>query len=109
MFKALKKIASLPDDTKIYCAHEYTLNNLRFAEIFEPGNTAITERIKQVTALRKNNEASLPSILSIEKETNPFLRCDSPVIKKQVESHFKRQLDTPLEVFRWLRKWKDSF
>src|SRR5579863_6235973 len=67
MYDSLQKIAALPDTTKIYCAHEYTLNNLRFAELVEPGNKKINERIKQVTEIRDKNLPSLPSLLSEEK------------------------------------------
>lgn len=109
MYASLQKIASLPDDTHIYCAHEYTLANLRFAEVVEPANPAIATRIKAVKALREQHQPSLPSLLSEEKETNPFLRCDVPDVIASVEKYAGQKLTSPVEVFTWLRKWKDGF
>jgi hydroxyacylglutathione hydrolase len=109
MYTTLQKIASLPDETRIYCAHEYTLDNLRFAATVEPGNQQIAERFHQVSELRKQHLPSLPSVLSIEKETNPFLRCDSPELIANVEKYAGQKLNKPVDVFTWLRKWKDNF
>ncbi len=109
MYASLQKIAALPDNTKIYCAHEYTLNNLRFAEQVEPENKKIKERLVRVSDLRKKNLPSLPSLLKEEKETNPFLRCDSPELIANVEKHAGETLSTPVEVFTELRTWKDGF
>ncbi len=109
MYASLQKIAALPDNTKIYCAHEYTLNNLRFAEQVEPENKKIKERLVRVSDLRKKNLPSLPSLLKEEKETNPFLRCDSPELIANVEKHADKTLSTPVEVFTELRTWKDGF
>lgn len=109
MFNALQKIAKLPGDTKLYCGHEYTLSNLRFAHHVEPENKKIIERIAAVTELRNDNHSSLPSLLDEEKLTNPFLRCDSPEIIANVERYAGNTLQTPLEVFTWLRKQKDNF
>lgn len=109
MYASLLKITALPNATQIYCAHEYTLNNLRFAETVEPGNKKIAERIKTVSAMRDNHQPSLPSTLSDEKETNPFLRCDSPEIIANVERYANQSLSNPIAVFTWLRKWKDTF
>lgn len=108
MTVSLGKITALPGETKIYCAHEYTLNNLRFAELVEPGNTAIAERMQKVKELREKNLPSLPSTLWEEKNTNPFLRCDSGEIKESVEKHASEMLDGSLAVFKALRKWKDA-
>lgn len=109
MMTSLQKITSLHNDTKIYCAHEYTLKNLSFAKIVEPHNQQIMQRIKRVTELRNSNQPSLPSTLSEEKLTNPFLRCDSAEIKASVEKHAGSSLDNTIDVFTALRKWKDSF
>lgn len=109
MYSSLEKIAALPDDTNIYCAHEYTLNNLRFAKLVEPHNRDIDERIKSVSALREKNLPSLPSLLSDEKKTNPFLRCDVPDVIIAAEAHADCKLRIPVEVFGVLRKWKDGF
>lgn len=109
LFSSLQKLASYPDETKVYCAHEYTLNNLRFAELVEPGNQQIEKRMQQVFALRKQHQPSLPSTMGEEKATNPFLRCDSPEVIKSVEEYAGKKLETTVEVFTWLRKWKDNF
>lgn len=109
MYASLQRIASLPNDTKIYCAHEYTLNNLRFAETVEPNNYQIAERIKRVNEIRKKNLPSLPSLLAEEKETNPFLRCNSQELIETVEKHAHATLSGPVAVFASLRKWKDGF
>lgn len=109
MYTSLQKLAALPDATKVYCGHEYTEKNLRFAEMVEPQNVAIQERLKEVIALRKKNLPSLPSTIHIEKETNPFLRCDVAEVVANVEQFAGKKLTNVVEVFYWLRKWKDGF
>lgn len=109
LYQSLSKLSSLPLDTKVYCAHEYTLANLRFAKTVEPHNPKIIEKIKLITKLRDNSEASLPSTLKEEKATNPFLRCAQPEIIKNVEAFSGKRLSNSLEVFTYLRQWKDSF
>lgn len=109
LYASLQTLATLPHATQIYCGHEYTLNNLRFARLVEPHNQTITQRIKDVASLRSNQYPSLPSLLSEEKETNPFLRCEIPEIIAQVEDYAKRRLNHPIEVFRALREWKNTF
>ena len=109
LYSSLQKIVALPDNTKIYCAHEYTLNNLRFAKTVEPDNKNMEERIKNVTELREKKLPSLPSLLHEEKETNPFLRCHLPEVIKSAEKFCGEPLNTPVSVFRILRKWKDHF
>jgi len=109
MFISLQKLAALPDDTKVYCAHEYTLNNLRFAASVEANNQEIMNRISFVTALRDKNLPSLPSTMKEEKETNPFLRCGVLEVKWNVEKQVNRKLESLVETFAMLRKWKDEF
>lgn len=109
MFSSLQKIADLPEETYIYCAHEYTLNNLRFAQLVEPKNKHILTRINQVTDLHEKEKPSLPSQLKEEKQTNPFLRCHIPALIQQVEQHQQSSLHQPVEVFAALRRWKDQF
>ncbi len=109
MYASLNKIKSLPDNTKMYCAHEYTLHNLRFAATVEPTNETIYSRIQEVSKLRDQDLPSLPSLLSEEKLTNPFLRCDSLEIIANAEKHAGRKLNSPIEVFGVIRKWKDGF
>lgn len=108
LYRALQKMAALPDDTGIYCGHEYTLNNLLFAQQVEPGNEKIGIRIQQVSALREKNRPSLPSFLSDERDTNPFLRCTSPEIIQHAECHAGHVLLDSVDVFSELRAWKSS-
>lgn len=109
MYLSLQKIAALPHETEIYCAHEYTLANLRFAKHVEPNNRDIDKRIEQVSALRDQGLPSLPSLLRDEKATNPFLRCHTKDVIASAEHYAGQSLADPIAVFTVLRKWKDSF
>lgn len=109
MYSSLQKLAALPEQTPIYCGHEYTLSNLQFAQAVEPNNPQILERIQQVNQLRKQGLPTVPATLLEEKQTNPFLRCQSTELIQQVEKQVKRQLNTPIEVFKELREWKNNF
>ena len=91
MFRSLRRLAELPDDTRLYCAHEYTLSNARFAVHAEPGNGAVTDRLAEVQALREQGQITLPTTIAQERETNPFVR------------------STNVEEFARLRSAKDSF
>ncbi len=108
MQHAMEKIRALPDKTLIYCAHEYTLANLAFAQVAEPDNGAITQRLQQVQQLRTEKISTVPSQLSVEKQTNPFLRWDNPALIKAASDYSKRALTHPVEVFAAVRKWKDD-
>lgn len=108
MYASLQKMASLPDDTNMYCGHEYTLNNLRFALTVEPKNIASLARLNRVKVLRQIDLPTLPSTVLEEKNTNPFLRCDSEELSAAVEQFAGQKLST-LGVFTWLRRWKDGF
>ena len=109
MFASLHRLAGLPDSTKVYCTHEYTLSNLRFAKAVEPDNQAIAERLERVIHLREAKQITLPSDLRTERNSNPFLRCAEPTVAAAASRHANRQLDTPETVFAALRAWKDSF
>jgi hydroxyacylglutathione hydrolase len=74
MYRSLQRLAALPEDTRLYCAHEYTLANARFAAHAEPGNSAIAERLAQVEAMRETGEITVPTTVAQERETNPFVR-----------------------------------
>jgi hydroxyacylglutathione hydrolase len=84
MYASLLKIASLPDDTQIYCGHEYTEANARFALSVEPENQALVQRIKSIEAKRAAGEPTLPTSVALEKATNPFLRTRSPAIRARL-------------------------
>jgi hydroxyacylglutathione hydrolase len=109
MWDSLQKLASLPDDTHIYCAHEYTQANLEFALAAEPDNKLLADRFKQVTQLRAQGQITLPSTILQEKRTNPFLRCQQPGIKIFIESKTRQLPETPAEVFGALRLIKDTW
>lgn len=109
LFHSLQQIAQLPLDTRVYCAHEYTQANLRFATEVEPNNKRIQQRLKDTELLRQRGLPSLPSLLALELETNPFLRCDNEQVKQAAEQWSAQQLETKQQVFAAIRKWKDGF
>lgn len=109
MHQSLQRLAGLPDDTLIYCAHEYTLSNLRFAKAVEPANGEIAERFAQVEAWRQQGQISLPSVLQLERATNPFLRAAQTSVKEMIASREGRVIVSESEVFAALRAWKDRF
>jgi hydroxyacylglutathione hydrolase len=109
MSQSLAKLAALPEHTRVYCAHEYTLANIRFAEAVEPGNRRLAERKARETAKRARGEATVPSTIGEELATNPFLRCAEPEVVASAERHAGRSLDGPVEVFAEIRAWKNSF
>lgn len=109
MLNSLTKLAALPGNTRVYCGHEYTQNNLGFAKAVEPENPDIAQRIAQVANLRAQNLPTVPSTIEEEKRTNPFLRCDIPAVINAVEQYAGHKLKNPVEVFVSLRKWKDGF
>jgi len=106
---SLTRISHLPPDTRIYCAHEYTLANLRFAQAVEPGNGAITARMQSCEALRQQGRPTLPSVLAQELETNPFLRKHIPAVQQAAQKQAGMELGSEEAVFAALRAWKDHF
>jgi hydroxyacylglutathione hydrolase len=84
MWQSLLKLRRLPDDTRVYCGHEYTQANIRFAKTIEPGNAALAAREKEVDKLRAERKPTIPSTLGQEKAANPFLRADLPEVAKSV-------------------------
>lgn len=109
MTASLAKLAALPGDTKVYCAHEYTLANIRFAEAVEPDNAALIARKAIEQAKRNRNEPTVPSTIASEIATNPFLRWDSPAVKASAERHAGHALNEPAAIFASLREWKNNF
>ncbi len=107
MFDSLNKIAALPENTDIYPAHEYTAANITFALAVEPDNRHLLDYREQVNRLRADNQPTLPTRLSQEKQVNPFLRTDEESIIRSVAN---RTFDTSsIAVFTALRQWKDNF
>jgi hydroxyacylglutathione hydrolase len=104
---SLERIAKLPPDTRVYCAHEYTEANLGFAQWVEPDNAELARRIVEVEALRGRGEPTVPSTLGLERLTNPFLRVGEPTVVAAAERWAGRLLPERVEVFRAVRTWKD--
>ena len=109
MHHSLSRLAALPEDTLVYCTHEYTLSNLKFAAAVEPGNADIAARLEKVTRQRQNGVMTLPSTLALEKLTNPFLRTTETLVTQKVDERDGAQNRGPSEVFAALRAWKDTF
>ena len=109
MSASLAKLSALPGTTRMYCAHEYTLANIRFAEAVEPGNRALAERKGRESARRARGEPTVPSTIGEERATNPFLRCREPEVVASAEAHAGRRLAGEVEVFAELREWKNRF
>jgi hydroxyacylglutathione hydrolase len=103
MVESLGQLRSLPDNTRVWCAHEYTLGNLKFALTVDPDNIALQERYRQVESDRSRDIATIPSILGVEKSTNPFLRWDTPALQATMKA-----ID-PVTVFARIRGQKDNF
>lgn len=105
---SLQRLAALPDDTLVYCAHEYTAYNLPFAQACDPGNPEIKRRIDDTRALRRAKLPTVPFTISLEKATNPCLRCTDPQVIRTLQA--RGLVDTSeLAVFSALRDWRDHF
>ena len=92
MFDSLNKLMALPDDTRVFCAHEYTASNARFAVTVEPGNAALTARVQEITRLRAANQPTVPSTIGYERATNPFVRAataDEFAVRRSGKDAFK--------------------
>ena len=109
MNASLNRLRDLPPETEVYCGHEYTAANLRFALAVEPKNAAALEYQERVQEVRAAGNPSLPSTLSLEIQVNPFLRCDIASVRSAAETQAGKPLSEPSEVFGVLRAWKDQF
>lgn len=109
MHASLQKLAALPERTLVYCAHEYTLANIRFALAAEPENTAIAERFRHDSARLQNDNITLPSTIALELRTNPFLRCHIEGLRANPALTGVNKGQADAEVFAALRSWKDNF
>lgn len=105
---SLNRICELPDDTDVYCAHEYTLDNIGFAKWVEPENPELLKREQQAICDRQQGLATVPSRLAVEKATNPFIRTDVDEVRLAAEKYAGTALSTAQQVFTTLRQWKDS-
>jgi hydroxyacylglutathione hydrolase len=109
MVASLAKLAALPGATRVYCAHEYTLSNLRFALAAEPGNAALRARQQHCAAQRARGEPTVPSTIAEELATNPFMRCDEPALRAAAEARRPGAGRTRVDTFAVLREWKNGF
>jgi len=108
MTASLDRIAGLPDDTRAYCAHEYTAMNLPFALAVEPDNAALRARVAKVSALRAAGLPTVPLHLGEEKATNPFLRCGEPAVVAAGLQHAAINREK-VEIFAAIRRWRNDF
>jgi hydroxyacylglutathione hydrolase len=109
MVQSLAKLTSLPDQTAVYCAHEYTLSNLKFAREVEPENMALLARIGSEQKKREQNQATVPTFISLEKSTNPFLRYTEPAILDRLTSVGRLAKREAIPAFAALREWKNAY
>lgn len=106
---SLQRISRLPPATQVFCTHEYTEANLRFALHLEPDNATIQQRQASTATLRARGQPSLPSTIALENASNPFLRCAISEVRQHAEGHAGHSLADELAVFTELRAWKNSF
>jgi len=109
MLSSLSKLAALPDETRVYCGHEYTLANIKFARAVDPGNRELAAREERATRLRAAGRPTLPSSLGEERATNPFLRCAEPVVVESANKYLGARVADPVRVFAAIREWKNRF
>ncbi len=109
MLDSLSKLAALPDETKVYCGHEYTLANIKFARAVDPDNSVLAAREEKATQLRAAGRPTLPSTLGEERATNPFLRCADPAVVDSANKYLGSRIADPVSVFAAIREWKNRF
>jgi hydroxyacylglutathione hydrolase len=109
MAQSLARLAGLPEQTKVYCGHEYTLANLRFAMAVDPNNAALLARYKTEQAKRDRGIPTVPSTIALEKTTNPFLRLLDPDIVEAIHAHTGLAVSSASASFEALRNWKNAF
>jgi len=109
MHHSLQKLAALPDSTKVFCAHEYTLANLTFALTVEPNNQQLIDYQDKVQQMRNKSKATIPTTIGTEKAINPFLRCHTCQVIQSAQANSNQTLTLEHETFAALRAWKDKF
>ncbi|WP_321944387.1 hydroxyacylglutathione hydrolase C-terminal domain-containing protein, partial [Burkholderia cenocepacia] len=109
MLASLDALAALPDDTRVHCAHEYTLSNIRFALACEPGNAALAAWRDDAQALRARGVPTLPTTIAHERAVNPFMRADSAAIHATLEAELHETVTDRLAAFTLMREWKNRF
>jgi hydroxyacylglutathione hydrolase len=109
MHDSLTRLMRLPDATRVYCGHEYTLSNIRFALAAEPGNAALGELEGRARLQRERGQPTLPSTVGQEKATNPFVRVGEPAVIASASRRVGKPLNDPVSVLAAIREWKNSF
>jgi hydroxyacylglutathione hydrolase len=109
MHASLKRLADLPGETLVYCAHEYTIDNLQFAREVEPYNEALASRLEAARVARAEGRPTVPSTIDEELETNPFLRCHQSAVIAAAENWSGLDVPTDVDVFTIIRSWKDGW
>jgi len=109
MHDSLSKLMRLPDQTRVYCAHEYTLANIRFAKAAEPANRAVIEWESRAQAMRQQDQPTVPSTIALERAANPFVRCAEPGVIATASQHAGKPLADPVSVLAAIREWKNKF
>jgi len=109
MWASLSALAALPPETRVYCGHEYTLANIRFALAVEPDNSALWDRQAREQEKRDRGEPTLPSTIGLERLTNPFLRAPVPAVRQAAGAHAGAALSSDVDSFAALRAWKNAF
>jgi hydroxyacylglutathione hydrolase len=104
-WRTLQRLAALPDDTRVYCGHDYTLSNARFALAADPDNVALQARAREAERAKAEGRFLVPTTIGEEKATNPFLRAGEPALAKTVH----KEGAAPVDVFQSLREWKNTF
>ena len=109
MYSSLSRLADLPADTGVYCAHEYTLANLAFAQAVEPGNGALQARVEAAKLTRTQGQPTVPSTIGLELATNPFLRSKTDSVRDSAATHSGETPEDAVQTFAAIRHWKDCF
>lgn len=109
MYASLSRIAALPKDSLVFCAHEYTQSNLRFAAVVEPDNPDILRRIDETAKLRTGGQPTVPSTLAMELATNPFLRSEAPALIAAARTRLGVAPNGPAQVFAAIRDWRNRY
>lgn len=109
MYQSLAKLSALPNNTKVYCAHEYTQANVTFALTVDPENMALVDYFNKVTHLREQSKSTIPTNIATEKQINPFFRCSQVALVQSAQHYTNKELSAGLATFTAIREWKNNF
>jgi hydroxyacylglutathione hydrolase len=109
MHEAMSKFTRLPDNTRVYCAHEYTVANIRFARAADPANSALADWEARAKAMREVDAPTVPTTIALERATNPFMRCSEKAVITTASQHAGKPLNDPVSVLGAIREWKNIF